>query len=291
MNSNILDQQQQQQKDVDDQDKVQLRRPRRKSNDNSVNNRLNAEQNSSNGNNGRPVSIVDRLSKLQMAQSSWQARVETKDSEKFTVAGKMMRENLLSVNSNVETTPKPRSRTPSRQEKNTLKTESESNTNAAPPFASVKMTPKLRVITGGSSSANRPVSTPIKTEVEKKLVVSTPRALSLHEEEGKSVTVPKQEGIEDFFPTLSVKNEEEASTLDLDSLKPLDESVLLTVPKRATRPAAAAGGGARRRTNNPIKQLAKRTDLKESYTEVVTHVAEKEVKRMKVEKIERGTNC
>lgn len=39
----------------------------------------------------RPVSLVERLSQLESAQSSWQARVGEKDAEKFTVASKMQK--------------------------------------------------------------------------------------------------------------------------------------------------------------------------------------------------------
>ena len=43
----------------------------------------------------RPVSLGDRLSKLQGAQTQWQKKVGDKDTEKFTVAGKMERDKLL----------------------------------------------------------------------------------------------------------------------------------------------------------------------------------------------------
>jgi len=38
---------------------------------------------------GRPVSIADRLSHLNDAQSGWKAKVQDKDSKQFTVEGKM----------------------------------------------------------------------------------------------------------------------------------------------------------------------------------------------------------
>ena len=43
----------------------------------------------------RPTSLVDRLSKLNEAQNEWQKKVGEKDSEKFTVAGKMEREKFI----------------------------------------------------------------------------------------------------------------------------------------------------------------------------------------------------
>ncbi len=39
------------------------------------------------------MSIVDRLSQLQTAQKGWQRRVGEKDNDRFTVAGKMGRDN------------------------------------------------------------------------------------------------------------------------------------------------------------------------------------------------------
>jgi len=55
-------------------------------------------------NNVRPVSLVDRLSKLNSAQNEWQKKVGDKDTEKFTVAGKMEREKLIKnvVNNDVK---------------------------------------------------------------------------------------------------------------------------------------------------------------------------------------------
>ena len=47
-----------------------------------------------NGNKNRSVSLVDRVGKLQTSQNSWQSKVQAKDVEKFTVAGKMKRETL-----------------------------------------------------------------------------------------------------------------------------------------------------------------------------------------------------
>ncbi len=52
----------------------------------------------------RPGSIVDRLSKLQVAQNNWQVRVGEKDASRFTVAGKMRSEEAETTTAKTTTT-------------------------------------------------------------------------------------------------------------------------------------------------------------------------------------------
>ena len=208
-------------------------------------------------NNARPVSIVDRLSKLQTAQNSWHNKVETKDVKQFTVAGKMQRDNnMLNIPMTSPAKPRPKSPTPT-------------------PSAE---TPKLRSVTG--KTATRPASafvlpSPAASEFNA-------RSISMIEESGQTVEVPELDSdLNTFFPTLETVEFSNAK-LDLDEI-PMLESSLLTMPKRASnrlRPAS----------KNPVKQLAQRTDLRASYTEVVTNVAEREVTRINVEKVERTSN-
>ncbi len=65
---------------------------------------------------------------------------------------------------------------------------------------------------------------------------------------------------------------EASADLDFDAVT--TDSLLLTVPKRAARPRSAAaakrsggggGGSGKRSSRNPVKQLAARKDLKETY--------------------------
>ena len=63
----------------------------------------------------------------------------------------------------------------------------------------------------------------------------------------------------------------EATVEDLDAVQA--ESMLLNVPRRATRAPAAKR---RPRSRNPIKQLAARTDLQEVYQETALLVEEEE---------------
>merc|ERR1719495_2942801 len=61
----------------------------------------------------RPVSLMDRMSKLNQAQNQWQRKVEDKDTKKFTVEGKMEREKCIkSIMSNGSSSAPPTTSTP-----------------------------------------------------------------------------------------------------------------------------------------------------------------------------------
>ena len=223
-------------------------------------------RNNNNAANNRPVSIVDRLSKLQTAQNAWQNKVETKDVKQFTVAGKMQRDNnVLNIPMASPANPRPKS-----------------------PVSGVEavVTPKLRSVTGGKAAV-RPVSALVLPSNEANAATAQ-RSVSMVEESGQTIEVPDldSEDLKTFFPSMGDEKKSHQSLeadLDLDDVIPLRESALLTVPKRASnrqRPAS----------KNPVKQLARRTDVRVSYTETVTNVAARELKRINVEKVERTSN-
>ncbi len=222
------------------------------------------------GGSNRPVSIMDRLSKLQVAQNSWQDRVGEKDAGKFTVAGKMQRERvvksvLLEPTSSVEPTPtRDRSLTPTRDR------------SASEGGDVVRSTPMKRVITGQKATVTEGNNSPTTS----RRPLSTPNFPTLDNmddldmmEDIQEVNVLQhdEELFENFFTTSKASPaspEEEAANMDLDAVQ--TNSLLLALPKKTARPTN------KRRARNPIKQLAARTDLKETYYERISMVNEEE---------------
>ena len=236
----------------------------------------------------RPVSLGDRLSKLQGAQTQWQKKVGDKDTEKFTVAGKMERDKLL----------KPAS-TPTVESKKSgvctplarLKEEGES----------VRRSPRMTPFQGKAFSGNgdeakpRPVSLFAETSpstsafqrigsLRQKVSPAEPTVLPEIKSE-RTVALPEQdeELIESFFPSSSP-----SSTNTTLSTKDFD--ILATEPLLQCRRAGVARPRrAQRAERNPLKSLAARTDLPSTYTEVQTGLAEREAKRLEKEREEKSS--
>ena len=248
----------------------------------------------------RPVSLGDRLSKLQGAQTQWQKKVGEKDTERFTVAGKMEREKLVKTTglapSSTSEVRKPSSCSPLPR----LLEEGE---------VVCRRTPRMEVFRGrggggDGASKPRPVSLfvdtpsttpststsafqrvgsvrlrkPTKTEPE----ILTPVSV-------RTVELPEQDHklIESFFlsstsPVTSPSSPPPLSTSDLDLLP--SEPLL---PCR--RAAVARPRRARRPEGNPVRALKARTDLASAYTEVQTGVAERETRRLEREREEKSS--
>ncbi len=216
--------------------------------------------------NQRPVSIVERLSKLQTAQTSWQAKVGEKDVGKFTVAGKMRSAKALSE---VALSPEP-----ARPRRNQIATRHDEDGDNSEDL--ITRTPKPRTITVAAGTP-RPASTSVLPRID---VSESSRF--------RSVVVPEQDDdlLNAFFTPLylSSANGDTAEGLDLDIVtRPSVGGELLSVPKRATVVRKS-----KKRSRNPLKQLAARSDLQQEYTERLTGVADKEMRRINVEKIEKG---
>lgn len=102
---------------------------------------------------------------------------------------------------------------------------------------------------------------------------------------GSKVAIPKLDDDETFSKffaksrlneTTSVIVEEKVEVTDFDDIKVATE-------KLASHKKAIQGPKGRRAARNPLKTLAQRQDLQSEYTEIKTGVAEKELKRIKLE--------
>ena len=207
----------------------------------------------------RPVSLVDRLSKLNAAQNEWQKKVGEKDTEKFTVAGKMERENKLK---------------PFVEEKTSRNSPSPSTVSTpARPVAEkfventgLKLTPRMTRFKG---SVESPASLALQTNKSARLepVVSEGKQPA-KPGQSQSVRVPQQDPqiLDSFFvspssaPTSSSPADKPSlSTSDFDMISPTEP--LLVSRKTVNKPRR------NKMSKNPVKQLAARTDLLEEYTE------------------------
>jgi len=248
----------------------------------------------------RPVSLVDRLSKLSSAQNEWQKKVGEKDTEKFTVAGKMEREKI--IKNIVNSDPKREQKLPTLTEK--LPTTPVSKMQERQPDSPVlKRTPKMVKFKGTSLSSDtsskpsRPVSCIVESSQPVNTLspfsrtgsirrISTPdmNAPKLEPISSKTVSIPQHDSnmLDSFFAkdlSSSSKTSLNISDFDMMSTEPL-----LAAKKTTIKPKRTKG------SKNPLKTLAARKDLPESYTEVLFGVADREFKRINVEKASKHSH-
>lgn len=108
---------------------------------------------------------------------------------------------------------------------------------------------------------------------------------------GSKVAIPKLDDDETFskffaktrIQTTTTVIDEKVEVTDFDEVKVASE-------KLASFKKAIQGPKGRRAARNPLKTLAQRQDLQSEYTEIKTGVAEKELKRIKLEQIAKNTN-
>lgn len=103
----------------------------------------------------------------------------------------------------------------------------------------------------------------------------------------KSVTVlnPDDVTIRKFFKSYEEIDNKDRTDFSLDDFDAVQRQSLLVIKKnvRAQKRRGAS--------NNPIKALASRTDISNEYTEILTGVAEREKKRLNIEKCKYRLIC
>ncbi|GFS66452.1 hypothetical protein TNIN_255841 [Trichonephila inaurata madagascariensis] len=217
----------------------------------------------------RPKSLLDRIMMLGEAQDQWRNRVEDKDANQFTVAGKMVQmrysPQASPVISRKKYSPKPvqsRSKTTNIQELSSYLSQS---TPSSPYHL--------------SKSQSSLITTSSTSELEKVTKVNT-------------VSVPKidDESFTSFFK--SVKDR--ISRISVSSFDISDEVFeylssetheLLSQRReklKIQRKHACSG--------NPLRLLASRSDIKQNYEEIYKGVAERELERMKIERLAKGSS-
>ena len=178
----------------------------------------------------RPTSLVDRLSKLNEAQNEWQKKVGEKDSEKFTVAGKMEREKFIRGAS--ATTPS----TPVKLVKPSADKFVE-NTG-------LKRTPKMTKFRGSGalqSVASAESASPLvrNPSINKYAEPVVEKRQEFHEKQQKQTPEPSSS----------------SGSLDFDDI--VVSEPLLNVRRNVNKPKR------NKVSKNPVKNLAARTDLVE----------------------------
>ena len=207
---------------------------------------------------GKVGSLQERMSQLQNAQTSWQNKVAEKDMEKFTVAGKMATPIMNSSKTSIVNST-PTSKRISRKESEMNDINKEISTADANKKR-VKKTPSLRRFHGSPPPAHD------------KSYDEMPEAAQNEVFYSEVVQVPDlNEDLDKFFATTTTTTaaaSPSSTTLPSDEVIELDDiiehdSKLLNQHKRkVNRPAKSKG---RPSSKNPVKALAMRKDVKQSY--------------------------
>ncbi|XP_063919951.1 uncharacterized protein LOC135134963 isoform X4 [Zophobas morio] len=202
---------------------------------------------------------------LDAASKQWKSRVEKSDAEKFSVAGRM--------------------------EKN----REESNLPINIPTEEHKRTPQAKRFKGkeGSDSSSTPVSPDKNRHIELTRSYSVPDPdpdssgsdTSLRASGRKvSVSRPDDYTFTSFYKSVESKVATEQIDVSLDDFDSVTRQSLL-VQKKNVQVQRRRGA-----SRNPIKALASRIDISDEYTEVITGVAEREKKRLNIEKLAKSSS-
>ncbi|XP_070136318.1 serine-rich adhesin for platelets isoform X4 [Drosophila bipectinata] len=244
--------------------------------------------------------VSDRLSQLKCNSENWKQRIEQTDAKKFTVAGRLQKKAQSPVELQFE-------RSPNDVAKKCPMLEVRS---ANQPQLGLAKSPSMMVTTGSASTKSTLRSLSVNPEEE---VPSLSRSNSSssdsdgersapqtakHNKElannksaaaptnvGARILVPRlddKETFENFFA--SAPKKEETVQLEISSFDDIKPTERL-VSKRNVQ-----GPKGRRAARNPLKSLAAREDISSEYTEVKSGIAERELRRLKLESYGQNAN-
>ncbi|CAG9856246.1 unnamed protein product [Phyllotreta striolata] len=206
--------------------------------------------------------ISSKKSQLDAALTNWKNRVEKSDAEKFSVAAKtdhsLVRVNLPSA---LETKSPHQKKFKLKQGSDSASTSPERNGSALIRSQSLSFSTKFN-----------------STEYTKRIEDSSSTTK-------KSVTVlnPDDITMKKFFKTFDhVHHQADVSLADFDAVQ--RQSLLVIRKNVQVRKRKTASN------NNPIKALASRSDISNEYTEILTGVAEREKKRLNIEKLAKNSD-
>ncbi|XP_065211989.1 uncharacterized protein LOC135839744 isoform X2 [Planococcus citri] len=236
-------------------------------------------------------SLADRLEKLENASQTWKKRVEPSDAVQFSVAGKMA--STSSSSSSTISTPTSTSSSSlniATSSVNSPLSERKKRTPCPSRFRSFREKNVVR-------------STPISPEKSKSTTSVLSRSLSLpsdandadetsqvkNQEEDKVVSVP-QIFDQDFCTFFGNVDASSFNVTDIVEFASDFDDIKIEKPRltcshqrvRVQRKHATSG--------NPLKTLSTRVEIKNEYRETKTNIAEKEFKRMNVEKLSKSSN-
>ncbi|XP_074029765.1 supervillin isoform X3 [Leptinotarsa decemlineata] len=212
--------------------------------------------------------LAAKKDELDASARQWKTRVEKSDAEKFSVAGKMGEKfrdavptiNIPMADENKKRTPQPKrfklkdgpDSTPTSPEKNSYFDLTRSKSVPFPPIANSDLS--------GSPSPTK----------------LSGRKVSVHN--------PDDVTFQSFFKSVEKSSNMEHIVLSSEDLDAVQRHSLL-VTKKNIQVQRRRGA-----TKNPIKALATRSDISNEYTEVITGVAEREKKRLNIEKLAKNSN-
>ncbi|BET02924.1 supervillin [Nesidiocoris tenuis] len=196
--------------------------------------------------------LTERMGQLETASLGWKNRVGPQDAQQFTVAGKMSSESP-------QLPPVPKLG-----------------------LASRKPTP-IVFTNKGIASASVPSVPDSLAELMKRSISVPDDQEELNEGGPLSVKVPQpfDDDFASFFPETDLSRLTSDGDVDLDAIT--TQSYDLLVHRRTVKVQR------KHRSANPIKALQHRTDLKMEYVEVKSGVADREIRRMNIEKLTK--NC
>ncbi|XP_037030396.1 supervillin isoform X2 [Bradysia coprophila] len=227
--------------------------------------------------------VSDRLAKIQTASLGWKSRVEQSDAKQFTVAAKLQSKPVVQLPFN------------------------KSDVKRSPPLITLKsinqpllglakspsmMVPITLSVPSKGNLLTRSISVPGEDEENyynecRRGDVKNGEVTDgdVNGNNSSKVSVPNvddDEVFNKFFVSIEkTVIEENVEIADFDAVKSSE---------RLSQKRAIQGPKNRRSARNPLKTLAAREDLKSEYTEIKTGVADRELKRLKLESIARTSN-
>ncbi|XP_059468897.1 supervillin isoform X5 [Neocloeon triangulifer] len=209
--------------------------------------------------------LAEKLNQLDEASSDWKKRVAPKDAGDFSVAGRMGVDGATASPfmspAREKRTPKP-ARFKSKKDRNNRTSSKESD--------------------GGDSS------TPESPVKEVTLTLKPPAlARSVSAPDAQPVVkVPSMtDHLDQFFTSTAESITIEAEDLQIETLPDAQQHTLLVSHRKTVQVQKR-----RNATRNPLKTLAARTDIVQEYQEFRTGAAEREIKRLNVEKLAKNSN-
>ncbi|XP_014243121.1 supervillin-like isoform X11 [Cimex lectularius] len=196
--------------------------------------------------------VSELMGQLDTASQGWKARVGLQDAMQFTVAGKMSADMQLPP---------------------------------APKLGPANRKPRPVVFTKNGVSNLASASTP---SVPESLTALMKRSISMpedgEEEPAPCIQVPEpyDNNFSSFFVNADLSSLTSGCSSDLDvDFEEIAQTSHLLIQRRNVRVQR------KHKSANPLRALAARTDLKSEYIEVKTGVADREIRRMNIEKLSR----
>ncbi|XP_017777555.1 PREDICTED: supervillin isoform X2 [Nicrophorus vespilloides] len=210
---------------------------------------------------------------LDASSKQWKSRVEKSDATNYSVTGRMQQiKDVPNISINISIADK------------------------------VRRMPKAKRFKGkDGDDTKETISTPVSPEIDNggtfRRSISVPNNAendssgsdsSLRSSGRKvKVTRPDDDTFQSFFQSVKEMRTEERVEVSLDDFDSVSrQTETLLVQKKNVRVQRRVKGASK----NPLKVLAARSDIQSEYTEVATGIAERESKRLNVEKLARNSN-